>query len=215
MAFLFRLGSLFFLGFGVFVLVQVAMPFLSYKFWEISAYESSVLLADPSAKATDVLGVSIENEGAFPKLVSGRTRETPYESFKIEIPSIKLADTEVRVNSNLFDLYVGHLPGTALPGEKGNIFLSAHSSLTGMLPKGKQHALFIDLPKIKKGDQIKVTALGQRFVYEVVGLKIVDPKDISVINPPDNSGRYMSLMTCVPPGFNSKRLIVVAKLANT
>jgi LPXTG-site transpeptidase (sortase) family protein len=43
----------------------------------------------------------------------------------------------------------------------------------------------------------------------------VDPKDVSVINPPDGSGRYLTLMTCVPPGFNAKRLIVLAKLANT
>lgn len=215
MAVLLRFLSLFFLGFGVFVLVQVAMPFISYKFWEISAFESSQLLADPSAKQTDVLGVSIENEGGFSKLVSGRTRETPYESFKVEIPSIKLPETEVRVNSNEFDLFLGHLPGTALPGEKGNVFVTGHSSLTGLLPKGKQLSLFINLPKIKKGDQIKVEALGQRFIYEVVGLKIVDPKDVSVINPPDGNGRYISLMTCVPPGFNTKRLIVLAKLANT
>jgi LPXTG-site transpeptidase (sortase) family protein len=215
MAVLLRIFSLFFLGFGVFVLVQVAMPFLSYKFWEISAFESSQLLADPSAKETDVLGISIENEGGFAKLVSGQKRATPYESFKVEVPSIKLAETEVRVNSNEFDLFLGHLPGTALPGEKGNVFVTGHSSLTGLLPKGKQVALFINLPKIKKGDQIKITALGQRFVYDVIGLKIVDPKDVSVINPPDGSGRYLTLMTCVPPGFNSKRLIVLAKLANT
>jgi sortase A len=192
------------------------MPFLAYKYWEISAFEQSQLLADPSAKNTDVLGVSIENEGNFPKLVSGRAaKEAPYQSFKLEIPSIKLPETEVRVNSNIFDLYLGHLPGTALPGEKGNVFVTGHSSLTGLLPKGQQVALFVNLPKIKKGDQVIVTALGQRFVYEVVGLKIVDPKDVSVINPPDNYGRYMSLMTCVPPGFNAKRLIVVTKLANT
>jgi LPXTG-site transpeptidase (sortase) family protein len=216
MSFLIRGLSLFFLGFGVFVLVQVAMPFLAFKFWEFSAYDSSQLLVNPVAKSGQVLGVSIENVNNFPVIVSSRrSASKSYDSFKVEVPSIGLKETEVRVDSNEFDLFLGHLPGTALPGEKGNVFVTGHSSLTGLLPKGKQVAYLVDLPKVKKGDQIKVQALGQRFVYEVIGLKIVDPKDVSVINPPDGSGRYLTLMTCVPPGFNAKRLIVLAKLANT
>ncbi len=215
MSFLFKGFFLFLLGFGVFVLVQVAMPFLAFKAWEISAFNGSALLVDPLSKDDQVLGVSVENVNNFPVLVSRNLHETPYQSFKLTIPSINLTETEVRVNSNEFDTYLGHLPGTALPGEKGNVFITGHSSLTGLLPKGKQIAYLVNLPKIKKGDQIKVTALGQRFVYEVIGLKIVEPKDVSVINPPDGSGRYLTLMTCVPPGFNSKRLIVLTKLANT
>ena len=192
------------------------MPFLAFKVWEYSAYDASQLLVDPSGKNTDVLGVSVENVNNFPVIVSSKKVDhNPYDMFKIEIPSIGLKETEVQVNSNEFDLFLGHLPGTALPGEKGNVFVTGHSSLTGLLPKGKQIAFLVDLPKIKKGDQIKVQALGQRFVYQVVGLKIVDPKDVSVINPPDGNGRYLTIMTCVPPGFNAKRLVVLAKLANT
>jgi LPXTG-site transpeptidase (sortase) family protein len=217
MAFLLKGLSLFLLGLGVFVLVQVAMPFIAFKAWEVTAYDAEQLLVDPlsSEDKGQVLGVSIQNVNNFPTIVSNNVREAPYKSFKVEIPSIKLEETEVRVNSNEFDLFLGHLPGTALPGEKGNVFVTGHSSLTGMMPKGKQLALLANLPKIKKGDQIKVTALGQRFVYEVVGIKIVDPKEVGVINPPDGYGRYLTLMTCVPPGFNAKRLVVLTKLANT
>lgn len=217
MSFLLKGLSLFLLGFGVFVLVQVAMPFLAFKAWEVTAYDADQILVDPLSKEDkgQVLGVSIEDVNNFPSIVSTNVREAPYQSFKLEVPSINLPETEVRVNSNVFDVFLGHLPGTALPGEKGNVFVTGHSSLTGLLPKGKQFAYFANLPKIKKGDQIKITALGQRFIYEVVGLKIVDPKDIGVINPPDGTGRYVSLMTCVPPGFNAKRLVVLAKLANT
>jgi LPXTG-site transpeptidase (sortase) family protein len=83
--------------------------------------------------------------------------------------------------------------------------------LPNFAPKGSK-AFFAKLPEVKKGDDIIVDALGQRYNYKVVELKIVDPKDISVIYPPDSNGRYISLMTCVPPGFNTKRLVVVAKL---
>ncbi len=199
------------------MLVQVAMPYLAFKAWEVTAYDGDQILVDPLAKEdkAEVLGISVENVNNFPTIVSNNVRQTPYESFKLEIPSIKLPETEVRVNSNQFDVFLGHLPGTALPGEKGNSFITGHSSLTGLLPKGHQFAYFVNLPKIKKGDQVKITALGQRFVYEVIGLRIVDPKEVSVINPPDGYGRYITLMTCVPPGFNAKRLVVLAKLANT
>ena len=33
-----------------------------------------------------------------------------------------------------------------------------------------------------------------------------------VLNPPDNKGRYITLMTCYPPGLNFKRLIVLGKM---
>ena len=217
MSFLLKGLSLFLLGLGVFVLVQVAMPFIAFKAWEVTALDADQLLVDPLSKESkaDVLGISVENVNNFPTIVSNNRRETPYQTFKLEIPSIKLPETEVQVNSNEFDLFLGHLPGTALPGEKGNVFITGHSSLSGLLPKGKQVAFFVNLPKIKKGDQVKVTALGQRFVYEVVGLRVVDPKEVGVINPPDGYGRYVTLMTCVPPGSNAKRLIVLTKLANT
>ena len=80
------------------------------------------------------------------------------------------------------------------------------------LASKESKAFFAKLPNVKKGDEVIVDALGQRYVYTVSELKIVDPKDISVIMPPDSTGRYISLMTCVPPGFNTKRLIVIGKL---
>ncbi len=102
------------------------------------------------------------------------------------------------------------LPGAALPGEKGNVFISGHSALP--IFSKNQKALFANLPNVKIGDNITLTALGSKFTYRVTDIKVVAPEDISVINPPDEVGRYISLMTCVPPGFNTKRLVVIGKL---
>ena len=66
--------------------------------------------------------------------------------------------------------------------------------------------------KIKEGDQIEVEAMGTKFTYQVTELKIISPSDVSVINPPDPLGRFISLMTCVPPGLNLKRLVVLGKM---
>jgi LPXTG-site transpeptidase (sortase) family protein len=207
---------LFSLGIGVFILVQVAMPFVAFKTWEVFALDSNQLLESPQVGSVNynnnVLGISVEDINNFPAFFSiNQTREIPYLEFKLSIPAINLNDITVKVNSNKFDETLAQLPGTSFPGEKGNIFISGHSSIS-QLQFNHQKALFVDLPKVKKGDEIQITALGQKFTYLVKGLKIVDSKDVSVINPPDHEGRYITLMTCVPPGFFAKRLIVLGEL---
>ncbi len=212
--------SLVLLGLGVFVLIQVIAPFVAFKYWELSNYNQDILLADPlpfrlddQTVSSQILGISVKNINDFPVLVSHKSGvPPPYNEFALSIPKIGLDNIKVAVNSNEFDNQLAQLPGTALPGNKGNVFISGHSSLSPTIRVEGKKAFFVDLPKIKKGDEVVVQALGQRFSYQVEGIKIVDPKDVGVINPPDNDGRYLTLMTCVPPGFYTKRLIVLARL---
>jgi len=207
--------SLLFLGFGVFVLMQIVMPFVSFKAWEIFALGYETALIDPtsvSANGDLAPQFEIETVNNFPAFI-GRPRKEPpsFKEFKVSIPKIKLESSTVAVESLKFEQTMAHLPGSALPGEKGNMFITGHSMLPNFASKGTK-AYFAKLPDVKKGDEIIIDALGQRYVYTVSELKIVDPNDISVILPPDSTGRYISLMTCVPPGFNTKRLIVIGKL---
>lgn len=206
--------SLLFLGIGVFILMQVVLPFLEFKSWELFAFEEETVLANPlSDDGTGLVsGVSIEEHDAFPAFISNTVSPAnlPYKEFKVSIPKIKLDNIVAKVWSNDFEKTLAQLPGSALPGEKGNVFITGHSSLPQ--PMGDRHAWFVNLPNLKKGDNVYLNAAGQQFTYIVEGLKIVDPKDTSVLNPPDSRGRYLTLMTCVPPGFNTKRLIVLAKL---
>lgn len=204
-----------FLGVGVFILVQVIMPLLSYKLWEITSYRENIALISPTFENQQVLGVSLKNiDGSFPAFVSDyqRTTPVPYSEFNISVPSIKLENIKVMVDTNSFEQNLAHMPGTSLPGERGNVFITGHSSLPQFYRPGNFKAIFANLPKVKKGDEILVEASGQKFAYVVQGLKIVDPKETWVINPPDSSGRYLTLMTCVPPGLYLKRLIVLAEL---
>lgn len=210
--------ALFFLGAGVFVLMQIITPFMAFKVWEITAYDKSQLLEDPtpvslSGSLVDggILGVSVASIDNFPAFIGSKGSFIPYSEFKLSVPKLNLSDVKVKVSSNDFEQNLAHLPGSALPGERGNVFITGHSSLP-FTPGSKKIAFFVNLPSIKKGDEIFIEALGQKFSYVVAGMKIVDPKDISVINPPDKEGRYLTLMTCVPPGFNTKRLIVLARL---
>lgn len=204
---------LFLLGAGVFLLIQVIMPIISFKFWEYTFYQENIALLSPDPRS-QALGVSIRSINSFPALISSNKRSAtpPYSTFSLSIPAIKLFKAEVWVDNNDFENHLAHLPGSALPGEKGNVFITGHSSLPQFFETNNYKAIFAHLPKVKKGDQIIIDTGGQIFTYQVTGLQIVSPFATGVINSPDDTGRYLSLMTCVPPGLYLKRLIVLAVL---
>lgn len=94
----------------------------------------------------------------------------------------------------------GHIPGTALPGQPGNVGISAH-----------RDTFFRPLRNIRGGDVITVTTLDGEYQYKVVSTKIVSPRDVSVLNP--TGGEELTLVTCYPfyyVGAAPERFIVRA-----
>ena len=198
-----------FLIIGLFLLIQVGLPLVNFKFWEIN---NSPELISPDGGG--ILGVSIEiSEDNFPALISNFHRDyLPYKEFSLSIPNLKIEKARVFVDSNDLSKALAHLPGSALPGERGNLFISGHSAIPIVYNGNKNYgAIFANLTNLKKGDLIKVSAGGE-YEYKVVEVKTVNPKDLSVIKPPEAEGRYVTLMTCVPPGLNTKRLVVLGKM---
>lgn len=100
---------------------------------------------------------------------------------------------------------VVHYFGTANPGEVGNSFITGHSSNFWWV-KGNYNYIFVNLDKLAVGDQAKIYYNGKKFVYSVKEARVVDPKDVSVLAPSDTP--TLTLMTCVPPGTNWRRLVV-------
>jgi len=194
-----------------FLLVGVFLLIVSFQLLWFGQKYNNVTLISPTEEK-EILGVSIENKDNFPAFISSNQRENlpNYEKFSLTIPKLKIANELVNVDSNDLSSGLIHLPGASLPGEKGNVFISGHSALSRIF--SLKNAVFASLPNLKKGDEIEVSARGTKFKYQVVETKLIDPKDTSVINPPDNKGRYITLMTCYPPGLNFKRLIVLGKM---
>ncbi|MCR4305845.1 MAG: class E sortase [Candidatus Daviesbacteria bacterium] len=207
-----RLAALAFLFIGTFLLLQIIFPVVSFHLWALGQEYNNKDLISPSKSVGKVLGISVQDKNNFPTFVSNLTRERDpsYAEFLISIPRLKIDKRFVYVDSNDLSKGLVQLPGSTLPGEKGNVFISGHSALSKFIPG--QDAVFAKLMDLKKGDEILVEAANNKFVYKVVGLKVVDPSDLSVIAPPDDQGRYISLMTCVPPGLNYKRLVVLGKV---
>ncbi len=97
---------------------------------------------------------------------------------------------------------VGHIPGTAMPGQPGNVVLAAH-----------RDTFFRPLRKIHEGDAIELTTWNGSYRYRVESIQVVGPKDIGVLKPTSES--KLTLVTCYPfyfVGSAPKRFIVRAGL---
>lgn len=102
-----------------------------------------------------------------------------------------------------------HYPGTALPGENGNVVLTGHSSYYTWDP-GRFKDVFALLHDVKEGDKVVIYFNQRKYTYEISNIKVVLPKDVDVLGPADTE--QLTLITCTPIGTNLKRLIVHAKL---
>jgi sortase A len=121
---------------------------------------------------------------------------------KVEIPKLHLSAVVFQGTTNrILDKGIGHLDGSALPGETGNVVLAAH-----------RDTFFRSLRNIQKGDEITVTTPSGPREYEVASTEIVDPTDVAVARP--TSTPTLTLITCYPfyfVGHAPKRFIVKAR----
>lgn len=98
----------------------------------------------------------------------------------------------------------GHHPGSANPGARGNMVISAHNDIFG--------EIFRDLHQLEVGDEVMVyDAAGQAYRYIVGSKRIVDPTEVSVLDPTNEP--VVTLITCHPYLIDTQRLIVVAELS--
>jgi LPXTG-site transpeptidase (sortase) family protein len=99
----------------------------------------------------------------------------------------------------------GHLPGTAFPGETGNVVVAAH-----------RDTFFRPLNAIRPGDSLRFVTPDGEFRYVVFALDVVEPASTDVLEAGD--GHQATLITCYPFGYVGpapRRLVVRASLAET
>jgi len=96
----------------------------------------------------------------------------------------------------------GHYPGTALPGEAGNVVISGHRT-TYSRP-------FHDLDRLASGDAVFVDTSEGTFRYLVSETLVVSADDGRPLR--DTEEARLTLTTCHPKGSARERLVVVAYL---
>ena len=121
---------------------------------------------------------------------------------RLSVPRIDLAAVVVEgTGHKQLLLGPGHIPDTPAPGDAGNSVISAH-----------RDTFFRHIYELEKGDEILVQRNGRTFHYQVESKRIVEPTDLSVLNPSKDS--RLTLITCYPTyyiGPAPQRLVVVSK----
>jgi sortase A len=123
---------------------------------------------------------------------------------RIEIPRLALDRTIYEgVRLSTVDYGPGHWPGTALPGQLGNVVLAGH--------RVSHNADFRDLDQLAPGDEvIFTTKRDRRHVYHVVSTEVVGPEAIRIVD--QTYARTATLFACHPPGSTAQRIVVHLEL---
>jgi sortase A len=120
---------------------------------------------------------------------------------RLRIPRLNVvAMVREGADSGTLSHAVGHIPGTAMPGNAGNVALAGH-----------RDTIFRALRNIKQSDSIDLETDKGTFRYIVESTQIVSPRDISVLAA--GGGPTLTLVTCYPfyyVGSAPKRFIVRA-----
>jgi sortase A len=140
-----------------------------------------------------------------PRLASRRIPAPGAAFGRIEVPRLGIS-TVMRAGSDAktLRLAVGHIPGTAWPGERGNMGLAGH-----------RDTFFRRLRDIRPDDEIRVVTPDATLVYKVSRTLVVEPRDVWVLD--ERSGEsLLTLVTCYPftyIGNAPQRFIVQAELS--
>lgn len=91
-----------------------------------------------------------------------------------------------------------HWPGTAMPGQMGNVVVAGHRT-TYTKP-------FYDLDLLQPGDPLVFTMNdGTTWTYELTGLDIVGPEEMSIVS--QSSLYTATLFACHPKGSAAQRIV--------
>jgi len=179
------------LGYCAFVLVD------THVFQERESRNLQRLLEDQHAKGSDSLQAKPLTPPEIPpaSAMSGLIGRIEITRLGLSVIVIEGDDGKTLRRA------AGHVPGTALPGQPGNVGITAH-----------RDTFFRPLRNIQLDDVITLTTLQGEYSYRVVSTKVVSPEDVAVLDP--TGGEILTLVTCHPfyfVGAAPNRFIVRAE----
>jgi sortase A len=181
------------LGYFAYVSAETAL-YQAYETRELDAILSS---ASPPPLATV--------DRAAPSLPVASAVKPGAAIGRLEIPRLHVsAIVRTGTDARTLRLAIGHIGGTALPGEVGNMGLAAH-----------RDTFFRRLGEIREDDVVRLVTPTGAFSYRVAGTKIVEPQETWVLDPTETPA--LTLITCYPfryIGSAPQRFIVRAELVD-
>jgi sortase A len=188
----FSAAAVLILGYCGFVLID------AWTFQKAEARQLELLLAarQPAADAASSRTASSPSLKNWPPPVDGGLIG------RIEISRLGLSVIVMEgIGRTTLRRAAGHIPGTALPGQPGNVGISGH-----------RDTFFRPLRNVRADDIVTLTTLLGEYRYRVVSTRITAPSDTAVLGPSQN--QVLTLVTCYPfyfVGSAPSRFIVRAE----
>jgi sortase A len=181
------------LGFSILAVADGMLYQLRLQWKFEDALDAQRLLAGTQERTTRTL---------FSASASARAAATLYLA-RLDIPRLDISVVLLDgVDSQTLRRGIGHIPGTAFPGQPGTAGIAGH-----------RDTFFRGLAGIRKDDEITVRTLDQTYDYVVDSIRIVDANAVEVLN--DIGHPVLTLVTCYPfrlVGPAPQRFVVQASL---
>lgn len=130
------------------------------------------------------------------------------EKLGVRAPLVQAAGTTQKELNSALNLGVILYPGSAWPGQNGEVVISGHSSVFPWV-KTQYGQVFTLLDKLEAGDTISLVYNHRQYDYRVTGQKVLLPSQVVIS---DTDQPVLKLVTCWPVGTANKRLVVYAEL---
>jgi sortase A len=122
----------------------------------------------------------------------------------LEIPTLGVRQSLFEgVTLKTLDNGPGHWPGTALPGQTGNVVVAGHRT--------SRTRPFYDIDKLSAGDEVVFTTSQGRHVYSVTKVQVVNPDALWIVD--QTRDKTATLFACHPKGTTDKRIVAFLKYA--
>lgn len=208
---------------GFVLLLSAIYPILSFsvkyssKFSQIlsplsnSSYNQSSILGQNNTDYTHLSNWFVEKD-TFSKNNNSSSSDLP-QSYSLSIPKLKIDNAKVIIGGEDLKKSLVQYQNTAPPGQLGNTVVFGHSVLPQFFNPKSYLTIFSTLYKLKQGDEIFVDYDNVNYKYIVEQIFEVKPSDLTVLEQRFD-GRFLSIITCSPPGTYLRRLVVKAKIVD-
>ena len=141
-----------------------------------------------------------------PPPADAHAQEPVIEVGSIVIPKLDVDMTMYEgVRLTTLDYGPGHWPGSALPGETGNVVVGGHRT--------SSHRVFRNVDQLVSGDEIIFRDDSGEHTYLVDRVEVVEPTAVWIVDPTETA--TATLFACHPPGSTAQRIVVFADLAES
>jgi sortase A len=205
-------------------LILGAILYFLLSFWDIIRQEALYAYWRIRGQTFTVDEVNVENPPAASPFAALLAQPTPLkvtpkskqfgiviEKIGVNAPVIAdVSTSDKRAYLAALEKGVAHARGTVKPGQIGNSYLFAHTTVD-FWNYGPYAGVFNLIRKLEKGDRIVIFYKGKRFDYYVKGKEIVSGFNTTPLTRTFDTP-YLTLQTCDPPGIAINRLIITAEL---